>query len=742
MFTKKSKMFNEIRKEIPFGDQTLVLETGKIARQAHGAVMATLGETMVLATVVGKKEAVEGQDFFPLTVHYQEKFSASGKIPGSFNRREGMPSTHETLTSRLIDRPIRPLFPEGYKNEVQIICTTYNYDKENQADIVALVAASAALSISGIPFMGPIGGSRVALIDGDFKLNPTNTEMLSSDLDLIVAGTQEGVLMVESEAQNLDEKTMLSAVKFGHDGFLPVIEGINELAKEVNNERWEIADNSKCETKSFKEVEKKCRKGLEKAFSIKTKAERYAAVDAVKSELKESFEADFQKEMAKVSVAELEAKMKEKKQRWSCLSNAFHKLEGDVVRQSILKTGKRIDGRKTNDIRPIECEVGVLSKNHGSALFTRGETQALVSTTLGVKDDEQLIDSLDGVSFDRFMLHYNFPPFSVGECGRLGRAGRREIGHGKLAFRANNPMMPTHEEFPYTIRVLSDVTESNGSSSMATTCGASLAMMDAGVPVKDAVSGIAMGLIKEGKEFAVLSDIMGDEDHLGDMDFKVAGTKKGITSLQMDLKITSITFDIMEQALEQAKDGRIHILKQMAKAIKAPRKELSSEAPQIAIVEIDASKIKDVIGSGGKVIKEITAETDCKIEIKEEGRKGTVVIAGSTENIAKAKAIIEGIVKEPEFGEVYDGEVVDMKPFGAFVNLMPGKDGFLHISEISDERTENIEDAIKVGQVVKVVVLGMDRGKVKVSMKRVGQKLNKKDFENQDNGRDRRPRRK
>lgn len=693
----KKSMFKIVEKKIMWAGKELTLQTGKIARQATGAVMATYGETMVLATVVAAKEAKEDQGFFPLTVNYQEKFASAGKIPGSFTRREGRPSMAETLTSRLIDRPVRPLFPKNFKNEVQIIATVFNYDKENRSDILALIASSAALSISGIPFAGPIGAARVAYIDGKYVINPTLKESEISNLDLVVAGTSEGVLMVESEANELSEEIMLGAVQEGFNSFQPIIKLINEMAKEVGNEKWEIptcpAGYDAIMT-SFKDI---CGKELKKAYTVKDKKERSTAIAKLKEQAIASIS---QEDTASLKIA----------------SEVFSDLESEIMRTAVLKGEPRIDGRDNTTVRPIECEVGILGRNHGSALFTRGETQALVSATLGIKSDEQLEDDLDGVRGERFMLHYNFPPYSVGECGRQGSTSRREIGHGKLALRANHPMLPTLEDFPYTIRIISDVTESNGSSSMATTCGASLAMMDAGIPVKAPIAGIAMGLIKENKDFAILSDIMGDEDHLGDMDFKVAGSKDGITALQMDIKITSITFEIMAQALTQAKEGRLHILGKMAEAIKAPRSEFSKYAPQIVEIQINTKKIRDVIGSGGIVIRSICEKSNTKIEIED---SGLIKIAGtSEEEINIAKKIIEEICAEPEVGKIYEGKVVKILEFGAVVSFMGSNDGMVHISEISQEKVSKVEDVLKIGDTVKVILTEVKDGKNRLSIKK------------------------
>ena len=694
----KKSMFNIVEKEMMWEGKKLTLQTGKIARQATGAVMATYGETMVLATVVAAKEAVEGQDFFPLTVNYQEKYASAGKIPGSFNKREGRPSVHETLVSRLIDRPIRPLFPETFKNEVQVIATVFNYDKENSADILAMVASSAALSISGIPFMGPIGAARIAYVDDKFIVNPKRKELEGTKLDLVVAGTDEGVLMVESEANELSEETMLKAVETGFNSFQPVIKLIKEMKKEVGNPDWEIPAQAP-EYATLKEsFVKNFGEEITKAYKIKAKLERQ---DALKDIKERAFATINPEDEVSLRIA----------------PSVFSDIEAETMRGAILRGEPRIDGRDTKTVRPIECEVGILGRNHGSALFTRGETQALVSATIGIKDDEQLEDDLDGVRGERFLLHYNFPPFSVGECGKLGTPGRREIGHGKLAWRANHAMLPSFEEFPYTIRVVSDITESNGSSSMATTCGASLAMMDAGIPVKKPVAGIAMGLIKENDQFAILTDIMGDEDHLGDMDFKVAGTKDGITALQMDIKITSITFEIMKQALAQAHEGRKHILGKMAEAIKAPRKELSPYAPTIFEMNINPKKIREVIGSGGNVIRSICEKSNTKIEIED---SGLVKIAGtSKEEIDVAKKMIEDICAEPEVGKVYEGEVIKLMDFGAVVKFLGENEGLVHISEIKEERVSKVEDVLKLGDKVKVLVTEIRDGKTRLSMKQV-----------------------
>jgi polyribonucleotide nucleotidyltransferase len=700
-------MFKVYRKEIDFAGKTLTLESGRIARQADGAVLATMGETSVLCTVVGARDIKPGQDFFPLSVHYQEKTYAAGKIPGGFFKREGKASEKETLTSRLIDRPIRPLFPDNFLNEVQVIATVVSHDLENDPDMVAMCGVSAALTISGIPFMGPIGGARVAIIDGKTVINPTMQEMEESELDLVVAGTQEGVLMVESEAKELDEKTMLKAVTAGFKAFQPVIDGIIAFAEMCAKDPWDIVEVPAHIVKLQADIKKTFEKDVVKAYGLKDKQERYAAVKVVKNAAVEKF-LDADKGLDENTIV---AK--------------FKSLEADVVRGQILKTGSRIDGRDTKTVRPILAEASVLPRTHGSALFTRGETQALVVTTLGTGQDEQLIDALEGEYKERFMLHYNFPPYSVGEAGRMGPPGRREIGHGKLAWRAIHPLLPTSEEFPYTMRVVSEITESNGSSSMATVCGTSLALMDAGVPLARPIAGIAMGLIKEGKDFAVLSDILGDEDHLGDMDFKVAGTDKGITALQMDIKITSITEEIMKVALEQAKAGRLHILGEMAKALTEARSELNANAPQIVSFMIPTDKIREVIGTGGKIIREIIEVTGAKIDIEDDG--SVKVSATNADSIDAAVKWIKGITDDPEVGTVYEGTVVKCVDFGAFVNFMAGKDGLVHISELQDGRTAKTTDVVNEGDKVKVLLIGVDdRGKVKLSMKRVDQETGEK----------------
>ena len=693
-------MFKVYRKEFDFGGKKVTLETGKIARQADGAVMATMGGTTVLCTVVGSRSVKEGQDFFPLSVHYQEKTYAAGKIPGGFFKREARPSEFETLTSRLIDRPIRPLFPETFLNEVQVIATVVSHDLENPADIIAMIGCSAALTISGIPFMGPIGGARVAYINGEYVLNPTIQESEDSILDLVVAGTKEGVLMVESEAQELSEEVMLGAVMFGWNHFQAAIDGIIGLAEMCAKEPWAVPEVPAHIAAMTSALKAKFEAELAQAYLEPVKQTRQEKVGAIREKAVAEFASE---DISKEAVG-----------------NAFFLLESAVVRGRILKEGARIDGRDTKTVRPIISEVGVLPRTHGSALFTRGETQAMVVTTLGTGQDEQIIDSLTGEYKQRFMLHYNFPPYSVGECGRMASPGRREIGHGKLAWRAINPLLPKPEDFPYTIRTVSEITESNGSSSMASVCGTSLSMMDAGVPLARPVAGIAMGLIKEGKDFAVISDILDDEDHLGDMDFKVAGTEKGITALQMDIKITSITEEIMTIAVKQAREGRLHILGEMAMAMTQARTELSQFAPQIATLTIPKDKIRDVIGTGGKVIREIIEKTGTKIDIEDDG---TVKVAANDANaIEEAIKIIKGITDEPEVGVVYDGKVVKTTDFGAFVNFMPGKDGLVHISELADARVAKTTDVVQEGQTVKVLLVGFDdRGKIKLSMKRVNQ---------------------
>jgi len=693
-------MFNYFRKEIEWGGRKLVLETGKIARQADGAVMVSYGETIVLCTAVGVKTAKPGQDFFPLTVNYQEKAFAAGKIPGGFFKREGRPSEAEVLKSRLIDRPIRPLFPEGFRNEVQIVATVLSHDMENDPDIVALIGCSAALTLSGIPFMGPVAAARVGYSNGQYVLNPTMDEMKTSDLELVVAGTAEGVLMVESEAKELPEDVMLGAVNFGHTAFQAVIEAIIDLAEHAAKDPWQLPEPSEEHLALKGRVDALGRTVIAEAYQEKVKQARYEKVGAAK----------------KATAVALAAEGLDPDKAKGLL----HDLEADLVRNAILDTGIRIDGRDTRTVRPIVAEVGILPRAHGSSLFTRGETQAFCVATLGTGQDEQIIDALEGEYRERFMLHYNFPPYSVGEAGRMGSPGRREVGHGKLAWRAVHPLLPAKEAFPYTLRVVSEITESNGSSSMATVCGTSLALMDAGVPLVRPVAGIAMGLIKEDKGFAVLSDILGDEDHLGDMDFKVAGTEMGITSLQMDIKITSITFDIMKIALDQARDGRMHILGEMSKALTGARGDVSGTAPRITVINVPKEKIREVIGTGGKVIREIVEATKCKIDINDDG---TIKIAAT--DIAQAQQAIDwirGIVAEPEIGVIYTGKVVKTADFGAFVNFLGSKDGLVHISELQQGRVAKTTDVVNQGDAVKVKVIGFDdRGKVKLSMRVVDQ---------------------
>jgi polyribonucleotide nucleotidyltransferase len=696
-------MFDKKTVSIEWGGKTLTLETGKVARQADGAVIATLGETVVLCAVTAAKTVKEGQDFFPLTVHYQEKFSASGRIPGGFFKRERGATERETLVSRLIDRPIRPLFPEGFYNEINCIAQVLSYDGENEPDLLAMIAASAAMTLSGVPFMGPIGAARVGYKDGEYVLNPSDADVLTGELDLMVAATHDAVMMVESEAKELSEDVMLGAVMFAHKASQQVIDAIIDLAEQAAKEPWELkvqADSAGVKAK----LKKLIGKDLEAAYKLTDKQARQTAINDARAKARDGM-ADLKDSDPQAYLASLKL---------------VKKLEADIVRTAILKTGRRIDGRNTTTVRPIESEVHFLPRAHGSALFTRGETQTIATTTLGTRDAEQMIDGLNGLSYQNFMLHYNFPPYSVGEVGRFGAPGRREVGHGKLAWRALHPVLPSKEEFPYTIRVTSDITESNGSSSMATVCGGSLSMMDAGVPLKRPVSGIAMGLILEGKDFAVLSDILGDEDHLGDMDFKVAGTSEGITALQMDIKISGITEEIMKVALKQAHEGRAHILNEMAKALGETRSELSAHAPRIETFTIDKSKIREVIGTGGKVIREIVATTGAKVDIDDEG----VIKVSSSDSSQIEAAIkwIKGLVEEAEVGKIYDGKVVNLVDFGAFVNFMGGKDGLVHVSEIKNERVEKVSDVLSEGQQVKVKVLEIDpRGKVRLSMRVVDQ---------------------
>jgi polyribonucleotide nucleotidyltransferase len=696
-------MFNIHRVQLDWGGRKLTLETGRLARQADGAVLASYGDTTVIATVVAAKQPKEGIDFLPLTVNYQEKYFAAGRIPGGYFKREGRPTEKETLTSRLIDRPIRPLFADGWRCDTQVIVTTLSHDLENDPDIVAMIAASAALTLSGAPFMGPIGGARVGFINNEYVLNPQIDEMSESQLDLVVAGTQDAVLMVESEAKELSEEIMLGAVMFGHRHFQPVIDAIIKLAEKAAKEPRELTlpDNAALEQEMLGLVEK----DLRAAYAIADKMARHQGVEAAK-----------EKVMAHFCPPDAENPKYPKLQ----VAGVFKDLEAKIVRWNILDTGNRIDGRDVRTVRPIVCEVGVLPRTHGSALFTRGETQALVVATLGTGEDEQWIDALQGTYKESFLLHYNFPPFSVGETGRIGAPGRREIGHGKLAWRAIHPVLPEKTEFPYTIRVVSEITESNGSSSMATVCGSSLALMDAGVPLKRPTAGIAMGLIKEAERFAVLSDILGDEDHLGDMDFKVAGTERGVTSLQMDIKISGITEEIMRVALAQAKDGRVHILGEMSKALTSARAELGEHAPRIEVFSIPVDKIREVIGSGGKVIREIVEKTGAKIDISDDG---TVKVASAkAESIKAAINWIKSIASEPEVGHIYEGTVVKVMDFGAFVNFFGAKDGLVHISQLAPRRVQKTSDVVKEGDKVKVKLLGFDeRGKVRLSMKVVDQ---------------------
>ena len=694
-------MFDIHRVEIDWGGRKLKLETGRVARQADAAVIAQYGETTVLATVVGARSVKPGIDFFPLTVNYQERTYAAGKIPGGYFKREGRPTEKETLTSRLIDRPIRPLFVEGFKNETQVVVTVLSHDMENDPDILGLVAASAALTLSGLPFLGPIAAARVGVIKGEFVLNPMVDEMAESTLDLVVAGTHDAVMMVESEAKELPEQQMLEAVMFGHKHMQPVIQAIIKLAETAAKEPWDIKIPDKAKYQA--DVKKIAEHALKEAFSTKEKAKRQDLVSAAKKAVFEGIKLPADDASEKV-----------------LLTDAFKALEMDIMRGDVLKTKHRIDGRDLKTVRPILSEVHILPRTHGSALFTRGETQAMVVATLGTGEDEQYVDSLEGTKKERFLLHYNFPPYSVGEVGRMSSPGRREIGHGKLAWRAVRPLLPTPEEFPYTLRVVSEITESNGSSSMATVCGTSLALMDAGVPLKSPVAGIAMGLIKEGNDFAVLSDILGDEDHLGDMDFKVAGTERGVTALQMDIKITGITEEIMKVALEQAHHGRLHILGEMSKALTGARTELGEHAPRIETIKIPTDKIREVIGSGGSVIREIVAESGAKIDIEDDG---TVKIASANrESIEKALARIRGITSEPEIGLIYKGKIVKIMEFGAFVNFFGAKDGLVHISQLTNGRPATVGEVVKEGQEVYVKLLGFDdRGKVRLSMKIVDQ---------------------
>jgi polyribonucleotide nucleotidyltransferase len=689
-------MFNINKIEINWVGKKLTLETGKIGRQADASVVATYGGTTVMANVVAEKTAKPDMDFFPLTVNYQEKFYAAGKIPGGFFKREARPTEKETLICRLIDRPIRPLFHKDFKNETQVMCTVLSHDQENDSDIVAMIATSAAITLSGLPFMGPLGAAKIAMINDKLVANPTLSEMKDSNLELVVAGTSQGVLMVESEAQQLSEEQMLEAVVMGQETYKEVIDAIINLARKAAKEPWNIPEKDE-EIKNLpSEIEKNYKDKFIEAYKIQEKQKRSELLNETRTEISEKYVSEA---LSTVIVGDV-----------------TKSIEKDIVRSELLKTGNRIDGRDTKTVRPIECEVGVLERTHGSALFTRGETQALVVTTLGTGLDEQRIDAIEGEFRENFMLHYNFPPYSVGEVGRAGFTSRREIGHGKLAWRAIHPMLPSAEKFPYTYRVVSEITESNGSSSMATVCGASLSMMDAGVPIEKPIAGIAMGLIKEDSNYVILSDILGDEDHLGDMDFKVAGTKDGITSLQMDIKITSITSDIMKEALVQAKEGRLHILGEMAKAIDKSRDSISDYAPTITTIQVHKDKIREVIGKGGAVIREITEKTGAKIEINDVGLVSIAAVDG--ESGQAAIDWINSIVEEPEIGKIYEGKVVKLMDFGAFVNFMGSRDGLVHISQLKNERVEKVSDVVKEGDVVKVKVLDIDgRGKVKLSMK-------------------------
>ena len=692
-------MFNINKKELDWCGKKLTIETGKIARQAGASVVVTYGETTVMANVTASKENNSEADFFPLTVNYQEKFYSVGKIPGGFFKREGRPTEKETLISRLIDRPIRPLFHKDFKNETQVICTVLSHDKENDSDIVAMIAASTALTLSGVPFMGPIGAVKIGMVNGDYIVNPTLSQIKESDLEIVIAGTSNGVLMIESEAKELSEKEMLDAVILGQENYKTVIDAIIDLAKKAAKDPWIINEKNPEIQNLEKKLVEDYKNEFEKAYKIQEKQARSNELDKIRNLILEN---NISETIPTVVVGDI-----------------IKMIEKDVVRSDLIKNKKRIDGRDTTEIRQINCEVGVLDRTHGSALFTRGETQALVVTTLGTGQDEQRIDAIEGEYKENFMLHYNFPPYSVGEVGRIGSTNRREIGHGKLAWRAIHPMLPNSEKFPYTFRVVSEITESNGSSSMATVCGTSLSLMDAGVPIERAIAGIAMGLIKEKDNYIILSDILGDEDHLGDMDFKVAGTKNGITSLQMDIKITGITPEIMQKALDQAKDGRMHILNEMNKAIDKNRESISDHAPTIKTLKVDKEKIKDVIGKGGAVIREIQETTGAKIEINDDG----IVSIAAVDAKAGEAAIkrVKDIVAEPEIGKIYDGKVVKIMEFGAFVNFLGKQDGLVHISELADKRVAKVTDVVKEGDEVKVKVIGFDRGKVKLSMKQVAE---------------------
>ncbi|PPR49588.1 MAG: Polyribonucleotide nucleotidyltransferase [Alphaproteobacteria bacterium MarineAlpha5_Bin5] len=691
-------MFDIKKVELEWAGKNLIIETGRIARQADASVIVTYGGTTVMSNVVAAKQAKPDIDFFPLTVNYQEKFYSVGKIPGGFFKREARPTEKETLVSRLIDRPVRPLFHKDFKNETQITCTVLSHDLSNDSDIVAMIATSAALTLSGLPFMGPIGAAKIGLIQDEFVLNPSIEQIKNSNLDLVVAGTSKGVLMVESEAHQLSEEKMLEAVVFGQNAYKPVIDTIIALAKQAAKDPWAIPAQDEKIKELPQNIAKDFKTKLVDAYKIHEKQTRSEKLNELRNEIEEKFVSET---MSVIIV-----------------NDAIKSIEKEIVRGELLQTGKRIDGRDTKTVRPIICETGILERTHGSALFTRGETQALVVTTLGTGLDEQRIDAIEGEYKENFMLHYNFPQYSVGEVGRAGSTSRREIGHGKLAWRAIHPMLPSSEKFPYTFRVVSEITESNGSSSMATVCGTSMSLMDAGVPLEQPIAGIAMGLIKEQENYIILSDILGDEDHLGDMDFKVAGTKNGITSLQMDIKITSITSEIMEQALKQAKDGRLHILGEMAKAIEKPKENISSYAPTITTLKVHKDKVREVIGKGGAVIREITEKTGAKIEIDDEG---LVSIAAVDKKSGQAAIDwIKGIVEEPEIGKIYEGKVVKLMDFGAFVNFMGSKDGLVHISQLKNERVEKVSDVVNEGDIVKVKVLDIDsRGKVKLSMKEI-----------------------
>ena len=691
-------MFEVKKVEIEWAGRELKLETGKIARQADATVIATYGGTTVMANVVAAKEANPDMDFFPLTVNYQEKYYSVGKIPGGFFKREARPTEKETLVCRLIDRPVRPLFHKDFKNETQVTCTVLSHDQENDSDIVAMIAASAALTLSGLPFLGPLGAIKIGYVDDEFIINPTKENLSNSKLELVVAGTKEGVLMIESEAHELSEQQMLDAVVLGQDSYKPVIEAIISLAKKAAKEPWKIKEKDE-ELKNLpNKINEEYGNKFIEAYKITEKQSRSEKLSLIRSEINEKF--------ASETISSV------------LLSDAIKNVEKDIVRGELINTGNRIDGRDTKTVRPIVCETGILERTHGSALFTRGETQAIVVSTLGTGQDEQRIDAIDGEYTENFMLHYNFPPYSVGEVGRVGSTSRREIGHGKLAWRAIHPMLPSKEKFPYTYRVVSEITESNGSSSMATVCGTSMSLMDAGVPLERPVAGIAMGLIKEEDKYVILSDILGDEDHLGDMDFKVAGTSKGITSLQMDIKITSITADIMKEALSQAQEGRFHILDEMAKAIEKPKQSISQYAPTITNLQINKDKIREVIGKGGAVIREISEQTGAKIEINDEGLVS--IAAVDQKSGSAALEWIKGIVEEPEIGKIYEGKVIKIMDFGAFVNFMGSTDGLVHISQLKNERVEKVEDVVKEGDIVNVKVLDIDsRGKIKLSMKAV-----------------------